>query len=232
MEENPLLAKSAKPCKHGRHFPSENKEDWMKGLLIKDCQLLKKRGIFLLPLALLFATTGRSEVAVGLTSLIMGAFSITTISYDEYEKGMPFIVTLPVRRRDYVREKYIFGFIIIAATWLFISILGLAFEKFILMAAAGDLLEKLEIYAAYLFATCFLVSLQIAVKIRFEERSGLAMTAIGGVTGALFAVIYVKFNFTGFVSQTQTAAAAAAGMLALMYGFYRYSAGYMERREF
>lgn len=204
----------------------------MKGLLIKDFKLLKKRGIFLLLLVILFATTGRSEFVVGLASLIMGVFSITTISYDEFENGMPFIFTLPVRRKDYVREKYIFGFAIIAAAWIIMSALGLAFEKFVLMAAACDLLKKLGIYAAYLFATCFLVSLQIAVKIRFAERSGLAMTVIGAMTGAASAIIYTKFDFTGFVLQTRIAVAAAAVMLVLMYAFYRYSAGFMERRGF
>lgn len=72
----------------------------MKGLLIKDFNLLKKRGIFFLVFIAGYAVyqlgTFNSEAAVGFATLMIGVFSLTTINYDEYENGMLFLFTLNV----------------------------------------------------------------------------------------------------------------------------------------
>lgn len=94
----------------------------MKGLLIKDIKLIKTRGIFILFVVAAYAVlqlgAGNSEMSVGLTTLILSIFSITSITYDEYDNGMPFLFTLPITRREYVREKYVFGFALATITWV------------------------------------------------------------------------------------------------------------------
>ena len=61
----------------------------MKGLLIKDIKLIKTRGIFILFVVAAYAVlqlgAGNSEMSVGLTTLILSIFSITSITYDEYD---------------------------------------------------------------------------------------------------------------------------------------------------
>ena len=43
--------------------------------------------------------------------------AIGTISYDEFDNGFAFLMTLPFDRKTYVREKYLFSLIFAAAAW-------------------------------------------------------------------------------------------------------------------
>ena len=92
----------------------------------------KTRGIFILFVVAAYAVlqlgAGNSEMSVGLTTLILSIFSITSITYDEYDNGMPFLFTLPITRREYVRVKYVFGFALATMTWVVMSIICFCFE--------------------------------------------------------------------------------------------------------
>ncbi len=80
----------------------------MKGLLIKDFQLLKAQKSFFMVLI---------AVAVGMclfsydTSFITGfltfavsLFTISTVSYDEFDNGNAFLFSLPISRTGYVMD--------------------------------------------------------------------------------------------------------------------------------
>lgn len=41
--------------------------------------------------------------------MICSMFSLSTISYDEFDNGNAFLFSLPITRKGYVIEKYIFG---------------------------------------------------------------------------------------------------------------------------
>lgn len=84
----------------------------MKGLLIKDFQLLKRQGLALVVMLLCsvyFMINGKAEFGITYICAMGALLSMTTISYDEYEEGLQFLFTLPVRRSDYVWEKYLFA---------------------------------------------------------------------------------------------------------------------------
>ena len=95
----------------------------MKGLLIKDFQLAKTQGKMLLIVALVIGVfmeiAGMSEGFVtGYITIIMSVFAATSISYDEYENCFSFLLVLPVSRKEYVNEKYVFSGILIFSAWL------------------------------------------------------------------------------------------------------------------
>lgn len=85
----------------------------MKGLLIKDLKLIKNQKSFLVLVAvlcLLFLFRGQSPVyVISYASAMITILTTTTVSYDEMDNGMNFIFTFPVSRKHYVREKYLFG---------------------------------------------------------------------------------------------------------------------------
>lgn len=88
----------------------------MKGLLIKDFRLLKGQGLGLLVMLLcsvFFMGTGREEFGITYICVMGSLLGMTSISYDEYEDGMQFLFTLPVTRKDYVWEKYLFSGILL-----------------------------------------------------------------------------------------------------------------------
>jgi hypothetical protein len=214
---------------------------FMKGLLIKDFNLLKKRGIFFLVFIAGYAVyqlgTFNSEAAVGFATLMIGVFSLTTINYDEYENGMLFLFTLPFRRIDYVREKYIFGFLSATITWIIMGAACFLFDILIWKEDSGDSWRKLVFCVSYLIVVYFIVSLQIALKLKFAERSGTVMMIFAAIIGAFGSIAYMQLEFgERFVilslNWNIVVPVAALVLFALMFGLYRWSVRIMEKREF
>lgn len=83
----------------------------MKGLLIKDFRLLKGQVYFLLIVTgcvIVFMINGSEAFGVAYVCSMVALLSLTTVSYDEYENGCAFLFTLPITKKDYVKEKYLF----------------------------------------------------------------------------------------------------------------------------
>ena len=212
----------------------------MKGLLIKDIKLIKTRGIFILFVVAAYAVlqlgAGNIEMSVGLTTLILSIFSITSITYDEYDNGMPFLCSLPITSSGYVREKYVFGFALATITWVVMSIICFSFEYFVWTESVNALPEKLAFTVAYLLVVYFMVAFEIAMKLKFAERSGLATMIIMAVMGALIVLVYSTFDLgTKLVDAKFLEVKLFIGMAvvfaAMIYGFYRWSVRIMEMRE-
>ncbi|MDE7206826.1 MAG: ABC-2 transporter permease [Lachnospiraceae bacterium] len=213
----------------------------MKGLLIKDFNLLKKRGIFFLVFIVGYTVyqlgTFNSEAAVGFATLMIAVFSLTTITYDEYENGMPFLFTLPFRRVDYVREKYVFGFLSATITWIIMGAACFLFDILIWKEDSGEFLRKLVFCVSYLIVVYFIVSLQIALKLKFAERSGTVMMIFAAIIGVFGSIAYIQLEYgERFVilslNWNIVVPVAVAVLFALMFGLYRWSVGIMEKREF
>lgn len=213
----------------------------MKGLLMKDLKLIKARGLVVLFVvvgyALLQLGTGNFEMSVGFTTLLFSIFSITSITYDEYENGMPFLFTLPITRKEYVREKYVFGFLLATVTWVVMSVVGLIYECFVRMDGVGALPEKLAFTGTYLLVVYFMVSFEIAMKLKFAERSGLATMIVMAVMGVLIMLVYTTFNLSTEIMIAEFFGVGlligiAAVFVVMMFGLYRWSIRIMETREF
>ena len=84
----------------------------MKGLMIKDLCLLRNQGKSML---LMLAIGLFMEVQMGAGTIIwfltfLGAMLASgTANYDEFDNGFSFLFPLPITRRQYVREKYVFS---------------------------------------------------------------------------------------------------------------------------
>lgn len=104
----------------------------MKGLLIKDFKLLKQQKNFFIVIILMsiIATiTSSNSISFGFLGFLGITFSLSSISYDEFDNGNVFLFSLPITRKDYVLEKYFFGmligssFLLMATTVSIISII-------------------------------------------------------------------------------------------------------------
>ena len=98
----------------------------MKGLLVKDlCLMATQKRFFILILGVgALLTFGGQDIifVMGYMMMVFGLFSGSTISYDDMNHGMGFLMTLPVSRKQYVRSKYLFMFLMIAVS-LVVSVL-------------------------------------------------------------------------------------------------------------
>ena len=97
----------------------------MKGLLIKDFKLLKvQKNFFLLILCIaigieIFTNSTSSSFIIGFLSFVVTLFTLSSISYDEFDNGNAFLFSLPITRKSYVIEKYGFGMILGSSFWAF-----------------------------------------------------------------------------------------------------------------
>jgi len=90
----------------------------MKGLLVKDLCLLKNQKK-LIPIVVIlaawFTAFHMDSFAFTYMGLMATIIAIGTSSYDEYDRGFTYLFTLPFSRKTYVREKFLLGFLLLAA---------------------------------------------------------------------------------------------------------------------
>lgn len=102
----------------------------MKGMIRKDLELLKGNykvlgAAFLFAVFFMVSSDDNLFFVVYYLTMMAGFLVLSTMSYDDFDNGMGFLMTLPVTRRTYVREKYIFGMGCVAAGWGLSVILSL-----------------------------------------------------------------------------------------------------------
>ena len=93
----------------------------MSGLIEKDLRLTVARKQTLLiffVVALIMGMSVDGSFIIGYLTMLAIMVAIGTISYDEYDNGFAFLLTLPFGRKTYVKEKYLFSFLIGAAAWI------------------------------------------------------------------------------------------------------------------
>ena len=60
---------------------------------------------------IMIITSPGTSFPIGFLGFVGSLFSLSSISYDEFDNGNAFLFSLPITRKDYVLEKYIFGLI-------------------------------------------------------------------------------------------------------------------------
>ena len=101
----------------------------MKGLLIKDFKLLKnQKNFFIILIAIVIGMSAYMEdvsFIIGYLTFICSMFTLSSISYDEFDNGYAFLFSLPITRKGYVLEKYSFGLIVGIISCLFATTIAI-----------------------------------------------------------------------------------------------------------
>lgn len=196
----------------------------MKGLLIKDFQLAKTQGKMLLIVALVIGVfmeiAGMSEGFVtGYITIIMSVFAATSVSYDEYENCFSFLLVLPVSRKEYVNEKYVFSGILIFSAWLVGLTVGSVFR--IIRGEPVLSVEWLAGCFSYITVAVVFLSLMLPLRLKFEGEKGrvvlpltiaaMGILIYGGVRLADLAGIDVTGSSIKILNQM-----GAAGIMAML----------------
>lgn len=94
----------------------------MRGLLVKDFRLFFMQRQFwtiILLLTFFFAVSGQSvHFVITYATMLCMYFTISTVSYDELNRGYAFLFTLPISRRGYVLEKYLYALLLGGGAWV------------------------------------------------------------------------------------------------------------------
>ena len=85
----------------------------MKGLFIKDFSYIKESKLLFLILVLFgFGSSyfyKKPTFVLGYFSVFPGIILISTISYDSINHGFTSLFTLPIKKEDYLKQKYSLG---------------------------------------------------------------------------------------------------------------------------
>lgn len=171
----------------------------MKGLFIKDLQLLKTQKNFIFVIAsiaifLLFINQSTSGIISYLT-LISSLLMISTISYDELNSSMAYLMTLPTSRRLYVKEKYLLGLCTGLTGWLFGIIISSVYN-----VCNGIQMEWLEwIGSSGLIVVILIILLSFTLPTQLKFGGDKGRIALFGVVAALFIIGYLLIQLLSFI---------------------------------
>ncbi len=161
----------------------------MKGLLIKDFRLLGvQKNFFFVILVVAVGISIISEDSlfmVGFLSLVMSLFTLSTISYDEFDNGNAFLFTLPISRGGYAVEKYCFGLLLGGGTWILAMLAAFMISGFKgTISVPNSLISGLAILPVMLLMQAVMIPFQL----KFGSEKG--KIAIISTVGVLFAIGY------------------------------------------
>ena len=176
----------------------------MRVLLAKDIRLFRSmKNVVLIYVAMIAASIifGQKQMGVILINLCVVMFtylSMSTMSYDDFDNGMEFILTLPTSKKIYAIEKYVLAVI----TLVVMSIVGAG-----LLVALG-----LEFNAAILdiapmaVIAIVLVSINLPLTLKFGSEKTKMLTMIlfiglGAAVGSLEPSVLNKLINYSFVKK-------------------------------
>lgn len=167
----------------------------MKGLLVKDFRIAfaqKKLWIVMAILGLIMAFFLQdSSMATLYVMLIVICIAATTIVIDQ--QGMQFILTLPISRKEYVIEKYLFAYIFGFSALIIGGGILLLISLFAPGITVNDSLENIALIAV----VCVLLpSIEIPASIIFgAEKGKLGYYILVGIIMAIYGIGNYIANF-------------------------------------
>lgn len=161
----------------------------MKGLLVKDFRLLKvQKNFFLLIIAVAIGMalfTNDVAPMLGFLAFVLSIFTLSTISYDEFDNGNAFLFSLPVSRKDYAIEKYCLGLILEGGALVLATLLSLIFSKIWDTTSGAEIGMSALILIPLLFV---LQGIMIPFQLKFGGEKGriallitLGLLALAGI---------------------------------------------------
>ena len=166
----------------------------MKGLLIKDIRLLMNQKKFFLIVMLcgfmFLFSNDTPEGAMGYITILSSMLVLTSMSYDEFEKGMSFLMTLPITKVTYVWEKYVLGGIIGTVMSIFTTVVAMV----VFQAREISYPIDMFIYSGILFwgLSFLFLGIMIPVQLKFGSEKGKFAKMIAMVVVAFVAFGIVK----------------------------------------
>ena len=158
----------------------------MKGLLIKDFRLMKNQQLSVLLIAVIVVTflSKDASFSVGYMTIIGALFPLSTISYDHFDNGQPFLFSLPITRKMYAIEKYVFGLIVG-------TVMCLMGTAVIIFRQGGAEIAAITAAFSQLAVLILLLSVTIPFQFKFgPEKSRYVMIGMSGlITAAGFIIV-------------------------------------------
>jgi hypothetical protein len=172
----------------------------MKGLLVKDFRILanqKKLGIMYVIISVILGFSMEPTFIVGYFPMIALFLIMSTISYDEHDNGMTFLMTLPVNGKTYAMEKYVITLIGISATWIFA--VGLQIVSVLIQKETTDIAQMLFGDLFMIPVLLFMVTFMIPVELKYGVEKGRVVVFV--IAGAVLILFIFGKGILDFLSK-------------------------------
>lgn len=170
----------------------------MKGLFVKDLKfIMTQKKFFIMAIALagvMTLSTGDTTFAATYIILLLSMLTLTTISYDDMNGGMLFLLSLPVDRKLYVKEKYVFAF----ANLVFAVIVSLLISICFGTIAGTDIVFD-DLFSA-IIGIAVGMSVMLGVMIPLELKYGAEKSRIAMI---VFVVAVLAVGYGGYKLLTE-----------------------------
>ncbi len=224
----------------------------MKGLMRKDLALVAVNArtylfVLLIVAVWMFATVKDGEISYfGCIYMIIvfGFVGLSTITSDEQNRAVGFLMTLPIKRSDYVKEKYLLCAMYIICGWALSVILAAVIYRGRIFAAD----EPFIIFSVlYMLAVAMLICLMIPVNFRFGAEAarivlvGVFAVIVLGVGAGLYLLEKIIPDHSYFDKIAEMFDKVTAGQLLIVFLAvlavegalsYLYSLRVIKRKEF
>ena len=142
----------------------------MKGLLKKDLALLANTGKIYVGVSLFCMVLGlvNEDMRDFSLSFLVIMFSLaapSTLSYDEFDNGMPWLMTLSADRSVYAKEKYLLSILLGLAGAVVAVILGVLVFQINPFQGGSD--SQIAILVAFFFTSGLMLAVMIPAKLKF-----------------------------------------------------------------
>ncbi len=161
----------------------------MKGLLLKDIIFLRSMKNFLLlitAVGIILSLTNNDSgaFALGYITFLGGFLAISSINADRANDGYSFLFSLPITKKDYVTEKYLFAFL---TSLLFCAAAVLLLLLFTLFKPEW-LIHNILIAALWTIGVSLVMSaVFIPVQLKFQDSRARMVIMI--IIGAILAIM-------------------------------------------
>ncbi len=171
----------------------------MKGLLTKDFRIIlvqKKLLILYFFVSIMLSYAMDSGFIVSYFPMIGLMLIISTISYDNHDNGMGFLMTLPVRPGDYAVAKYIFAIIGLFMTWAFAVVM-----QFISLFIQKTPFNAPELFIEdFMILPVFFLILSIMLPVEFKFSSEKSKIVLFALCGIIILIMVAGKGVLGFIS--------------------------------
>lgn len=191
----------------------------MRGLLFKDYRLIMGRRQAFLFYLVISGILGFSmpDFLPAFLTMIAITLATSTISYDEFDNGYSFLMTLPMTRAMFAVEKYLFA--------LICSVIGWGISLVIVMA--GNVLRALPVLSTEAFVAAavvlpvMLLFLLIILPVHFKfgaEKSRTVLLCLYGITVLLILFGKKMLMMLGISGEQAVSFAASIPVPAVIVG--------------
>ena len=190
---------------------------------MKDYLIMKNQNktmLMIFMIGIVMSLTFEPTALIYYTTMIGSMVAISTIAYDELDNGYAFIFSLPIKRKSYVIEKYLFIFGVSLLFMLVSTVVCLAMS-FLGIYDLQTVLEELPaVLVALPMLIAFICSTTIPLRIKYgSEKSRIFLYILMAACGLLAYGLNFLFPAAGveFVAMLERTPVTAIIIVAILF---------------